>query len=264
MQVLGASPAPRQPPPNEGPGEGHSSAPADAEATAPGVAPADTEAPVAGEAAAPNLAAEPAADLVSPAAAVIESQVSSAEAGSASSGASAAPAHAALEGGRLQASTGERTVDAPPSEAPRYAVHAMPCWNHNFCTDDFMGLENVWPWHAPHIRERGAGRRARGGRQGGPPCRRPACAARQRWPASPCRSCGRWPRCAARLPFAICTHCMQIPSASLHHLPSSPSVSMLYALKGGTSLYDCFMLYTRQVVFCAKPAHTLVLTAEVV
>ena len=38
---------------------------------------------------------------------------------------------------------------------------------------------------------------------------------------------------------------------------------MLYALKGCTSLYACFMLYKRQVVLCAKPAHTLVLTAEV-
>ena len=126
MQVLGASSAPRQPPPSDGPGE-KSSAPAAAEASAVAVAPADTELPVASKAAAPGLAAEPAADLVLPAAAVIASQVPSTEAVSDSSGASAAPAHAALEGGGLSASAGDRTVETAPLEAPRCAVHAMPC-----------------------------------------------------------------------------------------------------------------------------------------
>ena len=130
VQVLGASFAPRQPPPSDGPGE-NSSAPAVAEAPAVALAPADTEAPTGGEAAAPGLAAEPAADLVVPAAAVHESQVSSAEAGSGSSGAYAAPANGALEGGGLSASAGERTVETPQSEAPRCAVHAMPCCSTN-------------------------------------------------------------------------------------------------------------------------------------
>ena len=35
---------------------------------------------------------------------------------------------------------------------------------------------------------------------------------------------------------------------------------MLYSLKGSTSLYKCFMLYMRQVMFHAKSAHTLVLS----
>ena len=159
MQMLCASSAPRQPPPSDGPGE-KSSAPAAAEAFAVAVAPADTELPVAGEAAAPGLAAEPAADLVLPAAAAVASQVPSAEAGSASSGALAAPAHAALEGGRLPASAGERTVETAPLEAPRCAVHAVPCCIHTSCTDASLVLNHQRPWHAQHIRERGAGKGA--------------------------------------------------------------------------------------------------------